>query len=178
MPCPFSGLKMFCAGPNFFVPDQKFIYILWQSQRFCAQQKDYLHSVKLVFMPAQIFLDAVKFLGCLKNFWTAQKNLGPVKLAYSFMWKSGRVKSCLNQKSCLTLFLSAMGGISPYMSVTWPSPVGIGLNRKTTISTYFGSANNDKYTANQVDSQQYDTDDKEIKHDIGQICNFFIVFWW
>ena len=28
----------------------------------------------------------------------------------------------------LTLFLPAMGGISPYMSVTWPSPVGIGLN--------------------------------------------------
>ena len=30
MPCPFTGPKMFCAGPNFFVPDQKFIYILWQ----------------------------------------------------------------------------------------------------------------------------------------------------
>ena len=28
----------------------------------------------------------------------------------------------------LTLFLPAMGEISPYMSVTWPSPVEIGLN--------------------------------------------------
>ena len=28
----------------------------------------------------------------------------------------------------LTLFLPAKGGISPYMSVTWPSPVGIGLS--------------------------------------------------
>ena len=28
----------------------------------------------------------------------------------------------------LTLFLPPMGGISPYMSITWPSPVGIGLN--------------------------------------------------
>ena len=28
----------------------------------------------------------------------------------------------------LTLFLPAKGGISPYMSVTWPSLVGIGLN--------------------------------------------------
>ena len=41
---------------KFFVPDQKFIYILWQSQTFCAQQKDDLHSAKLVFVPAQKFL--------------------------------------------------------------------------------------------------------------------------
>jgi hypothetical protein len=52
MPCPFTGTKMFWAGPNFFVPEQKFIYILWQSQTFCAK-KDDLHSVKLVFVPAQ-----------------------------------------------------------------------------------------------------------------------------
>ena len=36
-----------------FVPDQKSIYILWQSQTLCARQKDDLHSVKLVFVPAQ-----------------------------------------------------------------------------------------------------------------------------
>ena len=41
---------------KFFVPDQKFIYILWQSQTFCAGQKDDLHSVKLFFVPAQKFL--------------------------------------------------------------------------------------------------------------------------
>ena len=29
----------------------------------------------------------------------------------------------------LTLFLPAMGGISPYMSSTWPSAVGIGLSQ-------------------------------------------------
>ena len=36
MPCPFTGPKMFWAGYKYFVPDQKFIYILWQSQTFCA----------------------------------------------------------------------------------------------------------------------------------------------
>ena len=41
---------------NFFVPDKKCIYILWQSQTFCARQIDHLHSVKLVFVPAQKFL--------------------------------------------------------------------------------------------------------------------------
>ena len=41
---------------KFFVSDQKFIYILWQSQIFCARQKDDLHYVKLVFVPAQTVL--------------------------------------------------------------------------------------------------------------------------
>ena len=39
-----------------FVSEQKFIYILYQSQTFCAIQKDDLHSVKLVFVSAQKFL--------------------------------------------------------------------------------------------------------------------------
>ena len=83
MPCPFTGPKMFWAGPNFFVPDQKFIYILWQSQTFCARQKDDLHSVKFVFVSAQKVLkrhlNAVKFLGWLKKFGPAQNILGSVK---------------------------------------------------------------------------------------------------
>jgi hypothetical protein len=58
------------------VPDQKSIYILWQSQTFCARLKDDLHSVKLVLVPAQ---NAVKVLGWLKKFGSAQNILGPVK---------------------------------------------------------------------------------------------------
>ena len=58
------------------MPDQKFIYILWQSQTFCARQKDDLHSVKLVFEEA---LNAVKFLGWHKIFGPAPNILGPVK---------------------------------------------------------------------------------------------------
>ena len=58
------------------MPDQKFIYTLWQSQTFCARPKDDLHSVKLVFEEA---LNAVKFLGWLKKIGPAQNILGPVK---------------------------------------------------------------------------------------------------
>ena len=43
MPCPFTGPKMFWAGPIF----------LCQTN---ARQKDDLHSVKLVFLLAQKFL--------------------------------------------------------------------------------------------------------------------------
>ena len=58
----FTNAQSFYRSQNvldwskFFVPDQNFIYILWQSQTFCARQKDDLHSVKLVFVPAQKFL--------------------------------------------------------------------------------------------------------------------------
>jgi hypothetical protein len=52
MPCPFTVPK-FLGWSKFFVPDQRFIYILWQSQKFCARQKDGLHSVRLFFVLAQ-----------------------------------------------------------------------------------------------------------------------------
>ena len=57
---------------KFFVPDQNFIYILWQSQTFCARQKEDLHSVKLVFVPAQKVLEMNKMQS---TFWAGSKNL-------------------------------------------------------------------------------------------------------
>ena len=63
--------------------DQKYIYILYQSQTFFARPKDDLNSVKLVFVLAQKFLEealnAIKFLKWLKTFGPAQNILGPVK---------------------------------------------------------------------------------------------------
>ena len=64
MPCTFTGPKIFWAGPV-----QKFNYILCQSQTFCARQKDDLHSVKMVFVPAQIFFEEAP------NFWAGSKNV-------------------------------------------------------------------------------------------------------
>ena len=66
---------------KFLVPDQNFIYMLWQSKTFSARQKDDLHSVQLFFF-SKVFekaLNAVKFLGWLKIFGPAQNILGPVK---------------------------------------------------------------------------------------------------
>ena len=65
------------------MPDQKFVYILWQSQTFCARQKDDLHSEKIGFcLGTKVFeeaLNAVKFLGWLKEFGPVQNILGLVK---------------------------------------------------------------------------------------------------
>ena len=74
VPKCFGLVQIFCARP-------KNIYTLWQSQTFCARQKEDLHSVKLVFVPAKAeeALNAVKFLGWQKIFRPAQNILGPVK---------------------------------------------------------------------------------------------------
>ena len=82
MPCPFTGPKKFCNGPNGML-DQKFIYILWQSQTFFSIQKDDLHSVKIVFCACtkgfEEALNVTKFLAWLKKFGPAQNILGPEK---------------------------------------------------------------------------------------------------
>ena len=49
MPCPFTGSKIFCARPKIY------LHIVAVTNILC-QKKDDLHSVKLVFVPAQKFL--------------------------------------------------------------------------------------------------------------------------
>ena len=82
MLCPITGLKMFWACPNFLCQTKNHIYILSQSQTFCARQKDDLHSVNWFLCVTKGFeeaLNALKFLGWLKKFGPAQNILGPVK---------------------------------------------------------------------------------------------------
>ena len=82
---PFYRYQNVLGWSKFFVPDRKFIYILWQSQTIWARQKDDLHSVKLVFVPAQKFLKKHSLMPCPftgpkmfcagPNFLTQPKNL-------------------------------------------------------------------------------------------------------
>ena len=73
MPCPFTGPKMFWAGPNFMCHTKNLF-------TYCGSHK---HSVKLIFCAGtkgfEEALIAVKFLGWLKKFGSAQNILGPVK---------------------------------------------------------------------------------------------------
>ena len=84
MPCPFTGPKNFWAGPNFLCHSKNLFTYCGSQNHFCSRQTDNLHSVKLVFVPVQMFLkkhylNAVKFLGQLKKFGQAQNILGNVK---------------------------------------------------------------------------------------------------
>ena len=82
MPCPFTGPKMFCAGPNFlsqpknlftfcaihkhFVPDKKMICI--QQNCFLCRRKSFWRGTKC----SQIFWLAQKI-------WTGTKHFGTCK---------------------------------------------------------------------------------------------------
>ena len=79
LPCPFTGPKMFCAGPNFLsqpknlVPLQKLLYR--HKKQFCWMQIIFLSGTKCLWLAQYVN----KFLGWLKKFGPAQNILGPVK---------------------------------------------------------------------------------------------------
>jgi hypothetical protein len=72
MPCPFTGPKMFWAGPNFLCQTKIYLHIvavtniLCQTKRFFAFSKIGFCAGTKVFEEA---LNAVKFWGWLKIFW-------------------------------------------------------------------------------------------------------------
>ena len=77
MPCPFTGPKMFWDGPNLLCQTKNlFINILWQTKRWFAYSKIGFYAGTKVFEEA---LNAVKVLGWLKKFGSAQNILGTVK---------------------------------------------------------------------------------------------------
>ena len=82
MLCPFIGPKMFCAGPN-FLSQPKNLFTHCTSYKHFVLDKKWFAFSKIGFCAGtKVFeeaLDAVKFLGWLKKFGTAQNILGPVK---------------------------------------------------------------------------------------------------
>ena len=67
---------------KFFVPDQRFIYILWQSQTFCTRQKDDLHSVNCFLCWHKSFWRGTKWsqiFGLTLKIWTGTKHFATCK---------------------------------------------------------------------------------------------------
>ena len=80
---------------EYFVPDQKFIYILWQSQTFCARKKDGLHSVKLILGQHKSFWRSTK---CSQIFGLAQK----IWIGTKYFWTYQRTMESFSNKLCIT----------------------------------------------------------------------------
>ena len=58
MPCPFTGPKMFCAGPNFFEPDKNLTAFSASSKTFVSAQKPLLLNANHIFVWHKIFVTA------------------------------------------------------------------------------------------------------------------------
>ena len=77
----YRSQNVLCRS-NFFVSHKKFIYILCQSQKFCATQKNYLHSVKLFFCWHKRFWRGTKcsqMFELTQKIWTGTKHFGTCK---------------------------------------------------------------------------------------------------
>ena len=82
MPCPFTGPKMFCAGPNFLSQPKKLTAFSATSKPFVPAQKP-------------IWLNANKFLVWHKKYGPGQNSLGPVKgQGNSLIEKTTESNSC------------------------------------------------------------------------------------
>ena len=86
---PFYKSQNVFGQSKFFVPEQKFIHILWQCKlkRWFAFSKIEFCGGKKVFEEA---LNAVKFFALLKTFGPAQNILGAVKGQGISFWDISR----------------------------------------------------------------------------------------
>ena len=76
MPCPFTGPKMVCAGPNFFSQSKNLTaFSAVTKKQFYSMQIIFLSGTKCLWLPQYVN----RFLVWHKNFWPAQNILGPVK---------------------------------------------------------------------------------------------------
>ena len=58
MPCPFTGPKMFCAGPNFLSQTKSFTAFGASSKTFVPEQKTILLNANHLFVWHKMFVTA------------------------------------------------------------------------------------------------------------------------
>ena len=86
MPCPFTGPRMFCAGPNFCARPKIYLHIVAVTNILCQTKRWFAFSKIGFYAGTKDFeeaLNAVKFLGWLKKFGPAQNTL---ELRYVIIW--------------------------------------------------------------------------------------------
>ena len=81
MPCPFTGRKMFFAGPNFLSQPKNLTAFSASSKTFVPAQKTILLKASYLFVWHKMFVTGTicKFLVRDKKIGPAQNILGPVK---------------------------------------------------------------------------------------------------
>ena len=83
MPCPFTGPKMFCTGPNFMSQPKNLTAFSASLKTFVPAQKPILLNTNNLFVSQKMFKTTTVYVNKSfvwhKKFGTAQNILGPVK---------------------------------------------------------------------------------------------------
>ena len=82
MPCPFTGPKMFCAGPNFLSQPKNLTAFSASSKTFVPAQKPILLNANHLFVWHKMFVTGTKWseiFGLAQKIWTGIKHFGTCK---------------------------------------------------------------------------------------------------
>ena len=79
MPCPYTGPKMFCAGPKFLSQPKNLTAFSASSKSFVPAQKPILLNANHLFVWHKIFLTATKLPQYVNNFLFCHKKIGPAQ---------------------------------------------------------------------------------------------------
>jgi hypothetical protein len=82
LPCPFTGPKMFCVGPNFLSQPQNLTAFSASSKTFVPAQKPILLNANHLFVWHKMFVTATicKYIfGLAQKIWTSPKHFGTCK---------------------------------------------------------------------------------------------------
>ena len=82
MPCPFTGPKMFCVGPNILSQPKNLTAFSASSKTFMLAQKPILLNANHLFVWHKIFVTATicKWIfGLAQKIWTSPKHFGTCK---------------------------------------------------------------------------------------------------
>ena len=82
MPCPFTGPKMFCAGPNFLSQLKNLTALSASSKTFVPAQKPILLIANHLFVWHKMFVTATickQIFGATQKIWTGTKHFGTCK---------------------------------------------------------------------------------------------------
>ena len=89
MPCPFTGPKMFCAGPNFLSQPKNLTAFSASSKTFMPAQKPILLNANHLFVWHKMLVIGTIF-GLAQKIWTSTKLFGTCKRTrhkYTMSWK-------------------------------------------------------------------------------------------
>ena len=97
---------MFWSGPNFFVLDQKLIYVYNKSKPFCGRLKDDFHFINSVFDQIHkifpVALNEINSFDIVQKIWTCPKYFGTyirtrhwVQREGSSIWKGLAPSNCM-----------------------------------------------------------------------------------
>ena len=79
MPCPFTGPKMFCAGPKILSQPKNLTALSASSKTFVLAPKPILLNANHLLVCYKMFVTATICMFWHKKFGPAQNILGPVK---------------------------------------------------------------------------------------------------